>query len=151
MKKANYIISVIVCAIAIVFLVVGKQYAGISLDKITSSGDWPIILSWILLGLGIFLAVWNTVSKSVPESKIDFKSYEFHNVLIVMAIVIILLVAFKYLGCLISLGIFFPVFMLYMGEKNWKVLVIYDVAALLGIYLIFEKLLSSPLAKPIFM
>lgn len=150
MKKANYIISVLVCAFALVFLIIGRKYTT-SLDSITTSRDWPTILSWILLGLGIVLAIWNTFSKNIPPSQIDFRSFEFHNVLIVMAIVIVLLVSFKYLGCLISLGIFFPVFQLYMGERNWKTLVIYDAIALISIYLVFEKLLSSPLAKPIFM
>ena len=88
MKRANYIISIITCAFAIVFLVVGRQYSNISLDGISTSASWPNILSWILLGLGIFLGIWNTFSKDIPASKIDFKSYEFHNVLIVMAAVI---------------------------------------------------------------
>ena len=151
MKRANYIISALTCAFAIVFLVVGKQYSNISLDGITTSASWPNLLSWLLLGLGVFLSVWNTFSKNIPASKINFKSYEFHNVLIVMAAVIALLISFKYLGCLISLGIFFPLFMIYLGERSWKALVIYDAVALLTIYFVFEKFLGSPLAKPIFM
>ena len=151
MKRANYIISALTCAFAIVFLVVGKQYSNISLDGITSSNSWPRILSWLLLALGVFLAVWNTFSKNIPESKINFRSYEFHNVLIVMAAIIMLLISFKFLGCLISLGIFFPLFMIYLGERSWKAIVIYDVVSIIAIYFIFEKLLSSPLAKPIFM
>lgn len=151
MKRANYIISIITCAFAIVFLVVGRQYSNISLDGISTSASWPNILSWILLGLGIFLGIWNTFSKDIPASKIDFKSYEFHNVLIVMAAVIALLIAYKYLGCIISLGIFFPLFMIYLGERSWKAIVIYDVVSLCAIYFIFEKVLGSPLAKPFFM
>lgn len=150
MKRANYVISALTCAFAIVFLVVGRMYTT-SLDGISTSASWPNILSWLLLGLGIFLAVWNTFSKNIPASKIDFKSYSFHNVLIVMAAVVLLLIVFHYLGCIISLGIFFPLFMLYLGERNWKILIAYDVISLLVIYLAFEKLLSSPLARPFFM
>jgi len=151
MKRANYIISVLTCVFAIAFLIVGKKYAGISLDGISSSASWPNILAWLLLGLGVFLGVWNTLSKNIPESKIDFKSYEFHNVLIVMAAVVALMIAYRYLGCIIALGIFFPLFMLYLGERSWKVIVIYDVVSLTAIYFIFEKFLGSPLARPFFM
>lgn len=150
MKRANYVISVLTCAFAIVFLVVGRSYTT-SLDGISTSASWPNILSWLLLGLGVFLAVWNTFSKNIPASKIDYKSYAFHNVLIVMAAVVLLLIIYYYLGCLISLGIFFPLFMLYLGERNWKTLIVYDIVALLVIYLAFEKLLGSPLARPFFM
>lgn len=121
MKKANYVISILTCAFAVFFLVVGREYANISLDGISTSASWPNILSWVLLGLGVFLGVWNTVSKDIPASKIDFKSYEFINVLIVMAATIALLISFKYLGCLISLAIFLPAFMAYMGERKWVV------------------------------
>lgn len=150
MKKANYIISALTCAFAVVFLIAGRKYANISLDGISTSASWPNILAWLLLALGVFLAVWNTVSKNIPESKIDFKSYEFHNVLIVMAMVVVLMLLYRYLGTIIALAIFFPVFMLYLGERSWKAIVIYDVASLAAIYLIFEKFLGSPLAKPFF-
>lgn len=150
MKRANYVISALTCIFAIVFLVVGRAYTT-SLDGISTSSSWPNILSWLLLGLGIFLAVWNTFSKDIPASKIDYKSYAFRSVLVVMAAVILLLIAFHYLGCLISLGIFFPLFMIYLGERDWKIIAAYDVIALLVIYLAFEKLLGSPLARPFFM
>ena len=97
MKRANYIISLCVCIFAITFILVGQNYANVSLDGITSSASWPNLLAWLLLGLGIVLAVWNTLSKNIPASKIDFKSYEFHNVLIVMAAVLALLIAYYYL------------------------------------------------------
>ena len=151
MKKANYIISALTCAFAIAFLIAGRKYAGISLDGISTSASWPNILAWILLALGIFLAVWNTVSKDIPASKIDFKSYEFHNVLIVMAAVVALMLLYRYLGTILSLAIFFPAFMLYLGERSWKAIVIYDVVSLTAIYFIFEKFLGSPLARPFFM
>lgn len=151
MKKANYIISVITCAFALVFLIVGKKYAGISLDGISTSASWSNILAWLLLGMGVLLGIWNTFSKNIPESKIDFKSYEFHNVLIVMAAVVALMIAYRYLGTLISLAIFFPLFMIYLGERSWKALLIYDVVSITAIYFIFEKFLGSPLARPFFM
>ena len=69
----------------------------------------------------------------------------------VISAVIALLIAYKYLGCIISLGIFFPLFMIYLGERSWKAIVIYDVVSLCAIYFIFEKVLGSPLAKPFFM
>ena len=151
MKKANYIISAITLVVGIVFLIVGQTYAGVSLDGITSSASWPDILCVLLIGLSIVLALYNTFGKDIPESQIDFKSYEFHCVLIVIAMVVALLISFYYLGCLISLAIFFPIFMVFLGERSWKVIAIYDVVSLVAVYLIFEKLLTSPLAPPIFM
>ena len=41
--------------------------------------------------------------------------------------------------------------MLYLGERSWKAIVIYDVVSLTAIYFIFEKFLGSPLARPFFM
>ncbi len=150
MKKANYIISIIICAIAIVFLVIGKSYT-FTLDGITTASSWPNILCWILLLLGIVLFFWNTFSKNIPASKIDFRSEEFSKVLITIAMVFGLLVLYYYLGCLISLAIFFPVFLLFLGERNWKTIVIYDVVAVGMIYVVFELILDSRIARPFFM
>ena len=79
------------------------------------------------------------------------KPNEFHNVLIVMAAVVALMLLYRYLGTILSLAIFFPAFMLYLGERSWKAIVIYDVVSLTAIYFIFEKFLGSPLARPFFM
>ena len=151
MKRANYIMSTVVCAVAVVFLILGRTYSKYSLDGYSSSASWPNILSWLLLWLGLLLAISNALSKNIPKSEIDFKSIEFQKVLIVMAAVIVLYVAFRYLGCLISLGIFFPLFMIFLGEHNWKTIVIYDVVSLVATYLIFELLLESALARPFFL
>lgn len=149
MKVANYIISLIVCAVGVVFLVIGSQLNHISLDGVSTAASWGNILSWILIGLSIILALYNTFSENIPESKIDFKSYEFHNVLIVITALVAYVAAYYFLGCIITNAIFLPLFMIYLGERNWKVIVIYDAAALLTIWILFEKILGSPLAKAI--
>ncbi len=149
MKKANYIISLLTCAIGAVFLIVGAGLNHATLDGISTAASWPNILSWILVGLGVLLALYNTFSKNIPESKIDFKSYEFHNVLIVIGILVIYVIGYYYLGCIITNAIFLPLFMLYLGERRWTVLLTYDAASLLIIWFLFEKILKSPLAKAI--
>lgn len=150
MKKANYVIGIIILAVAITFLFIGRSYT-FSLDGATTASSWPNILCYILIFLAVILLVWNTFSKDIPESKIDFKSHEFYMVLITMAMVFVLLLVYRYMGCLISLGIFFPVFLVFLGERNWKTIVIYDVAALIFIYLMFEVVLGSRIARPFFM
>lgn len=149
MKHANYIISAVAILIGTVFLITGNSLKTATLDGITSAASWPNILSWVLIGLAVILALYNTFSKNIPESKIDFKSYEFHNVLIVIVMLIAYITAYYYFGCLITNAVFFPAFMIYLGERSWKVLVVYDAAALLVIWFLFEKILRSPLAKPI--
>lgn len=151
MKKANYLISAATIAVGIFFLVYGRQFAEISLDGITSSASWPNILSYLLIFLGVVLGIYNTVSKFIPPSKIDFKSFEFHRLLIVIAMVIALLLIWRYFGTIISLAIFLPAFSALLGERRWYVLVLYDVGVIVCVWLIFEKLLNSPLAKPFFM
>lgn len=151
MKRVNYMLSAAICVVAITFLLFGQIYGKNSLDGYTSSASWPNFLSILLLGMGILLAAWNTFSKDVPDSKIDFKSLEFRNVLIVMASILVLFVAFRYLGCLISLGIFFPLFMWFLGERSWKTIIIYDVLSLTIIYVVFVLVLGSKLAEPFFM
>ena len=151
MKKANYIISAITIAVGVFFLAYGREYAKISLDGITSSASWPNILSWLLVFMGLILAVSNFASKSIPDSKINFKSYEFHCLLIVIAMVFVLLLVWYFFGTLFSLAIFLPAFSYFLGERRWKVLIIYDASIIFIIWLVFEKILGSPLATPFFM
>ena len=150
MKKANYLISILTIATGVFFLIYGRRFAEIRLDGITSSASWPNILSYLLIFLGVVLGVYNTISKYIPPSKIDFKSYEFHMLLIVIAMVIALLLVWRYFGTLISLAIFLPALSLLLGERRWYVLLAYDAGEILCVWLIFEKLLNSPLAKPFF-
>lgn len=151
MKKANYVISALAIIIGIVFLVVGHSMPVFSLDGITDSTTWPDILSIVLIGLGVLLAVVNTVSKKIPGGPIDYKSKDFKNLIIFAVILAIYGVLFYLLGCLISTAIFVPVALIFVGQRSWKFIVIYDAALLVGLYVLFELVLKSPLAKPIFM
>ncbi|WP_418482252.1 tripartite tricarboxylate transporter TctB family protein [Dysosmobacter sp.] len=151
MKKANYIISLITVVIGLFFLVYGRQYTGISLDGITSSASWPNILSWLLIFMGVILAIYNSVSKFIPASKIDYKSYEFRCLMLVVAMIVVLLLVWYYFGTLTSLALFLPALCYFLGERRWLVLAAYDIGVVLFIWLVFEKLLNSPLAKPFFL
>lgn len=151
MKRANYIISVVMAGIGILFLTVGRQYSSAALDAESSAATWPTILSWILIGLAVILAITNTISKDIPESGIDFRGAGFRAVLMMIGIVLTYLVSYCFLGCLITNGIFIPILLYFLGERNWKVIVIYDVAVLAAVYLLFEVLLSSKLAPAFFM
>lgn len=151
MKKGNYIISVLAIVVGAVFLAAGRALGGSSLDGYTSANTWPNILSAILIALGILLAVVNTVSKNIPESKIDYKSPDFHRLLLFILLVLIYAALFYLLGCLIASAVFIPVFLAFFGERSWKLIVIYDGAFLILLYVLFEQVLKSPLSRPIFL
>ena len=151
MKTANYIISILTAAIGAVFLWIGRSYDSYSLDGVTTAASWPNLLSVILIGLAVLLAVSTAFSHNKTPAPIQVKNPEFQAVLRTIIIILAYTVSFYFLGCLISNLIFVPIFLLTFGERNWKTILLYDVGLLVFIYVIFEVILSSRLARPFFL
>lgn len=151
MKTANYIISAITAAVGAVFLWVGQSYGAHSLDGVTTAASWPNLLSAILIGLSVLLAASTALSRKDAPAPLQFKSPEFQAVLRTILLVLAYTVSFCYLGCLLTNLIFVPIFLLTFGERNWKILVFYDVGLLVFVYVVFELILSSRLARPFFL
>ncbi|MCI9075715.1 MAG: tripartite tricarboxylate transporter TctB family protein [Dorea sp.] len=145
MKIANYIISGIMGAAGVAFLMLSRTYTA-AMDSTSTAGTWPGILSWILIGLAVLLALTNTFSKNIPPSAVNIHSAEFRAVLIMIGAVLIYMLSYRFLGCLITNAVFIPFFLYFLGERNKKLIVIYDICVLAAIYLVFEVVLSSKLA-----
>lgn len=145
MKIANYIISGIMGAVGIVFLLLGRTYTA-AMDSTSTAGTWPCILSWILIGLAALLAITNSFGKEGDPAAVNIRGAEFKAVLIMIGMVLIYLLSYRFLGCLITNGVFIPLFLYFLGERKLKVIVLYDIGVLAAVYIIFELILSSKLA-----
>lgn len=145
MKIANYVISGIMGAVGMIFLILGRTYTA-AMDSTSTAGTWPCILSWILIGLAALLALTNKFSKEIAPSAVNIHGAEFKAVLIMIGAVLMYLLSYRFLGCLITNGVFIPFFLYFLGERNLKVIVLYDIGVLAAVYIVFEVLLSSKLA-----
>lgn len=153
MKRTNYVISALVIGIGVLFLLVGRNMKVFSLDGITDARTWPNGLAWVLIGLGALLALSNRFGKKADPSAaaIDYRGKEFFHVAQFILLIAVYGIMFYVLGCVLANLIFIPVFMIFFGERKWKVIVVYDIILAVSIYFLFEKLLMSPLARPIFL
>ena len=151
MKTANYIISLLTAAVGALFLWVGRGYGSYSLDGVTTAASWPTILCVILIVLAALLALSTALDKRNIPAPIRLKSPEFQAVLRTIVLILAYMVAFRLLGCLISNLIFVPLFLLSFGERSWKTIILYDLGLLVFINIVFEVVLSSRLAQPLFL
>lgn len=150
-KLANYIIGAVSAAAGLMFLLISKNYAKYSVDGgYTTAATWPTILSWVMMGLSVLLIVYTIVRKDLPQCDLDVKGPEFRGVLLMILGLIGYYLSFKYLGCLITNAIFLPILLIFFGERRWKFILIYDVGAMVVIYVLFELVLESRLAPPFF-
>lgn len=145
MKIANYIISGIMGAVGVFFLILSRTYTA-AMDSTSNAGTWPGILSWILIALAVLLALTNTFGKNILSSVTKTDSAGFRAVLTMIGAVFLYLLSYRFLGCLITNAVFLPFFLYFLGEKNWKIIIAYDACAIAAIYFIFEVILSSKLA-----
>lgn len=151
MKRANYITGLIGVVVGAVFLIVGREYRTASVDGgYTTAATWPTIISWVMIGLSCLLIVSTAVTKGGQSCGVQFNSPQFRGVLLMMLFLSAYYLSFRYLGCLITNAIFLPLMLIAFGERRPLFIGIFDVGALVVIYLLFQVVLESRLAPPFF-
>ena len=153
MRKYNYIVSVVMLAIA------GYVFYETSGYKIGSSGQknpavWPMFLAGLLAVLSIALIVQTIFSKDPEMDRkdvIDWKSPGMLRVYIMLALTVGFVVLMNIVGMLLALLILLPCVELLMGCKNKVLLVAVPVALVAFCYVFFVVAMKITLPEPIWM
>ena len=153
MRKYNYIVSVVMLAIA------GYVFFETSGYKIGSSGQknpavWPQFLAVMLVVLSIALIVQTIFSKDPDMDRknvIDWTSPGMIRVYIMVGLIVGFVVLMNIVGMLLALLILLPCVELLMGCKNKVLLVAVPVALVAFCYVFFVMVMKITLPEPIWM
>lgn len=141
-KRHKINIDVILGTILMIFSGI-FLYESFKLNKI--AGEFPKIILTVLLILSALLTILGVRKTIHPEFTI--KSDTLLNIkviqspLAVFAIIAVYIVLIKYIGFFIATLIFVPVYMLYYGMKNIRIILLTDIILNLFIYVLFVKVL----------
>lgn len=150
MKKYNYIVSVVMLALAgYVFFECSGYTVGSSAQK--NPAVWPCILAGALALLSVALIIETLLSKD-PEGKksvIDWKSPGMIRVYIMLGIVVGFVVLMNLVGMLLALLVMIPAIEYLMGCRSKVMLVALPVGIVVFVYLFFVVAMKLTLPAPI--
>jgi len=153
MRKYNYIISVVMMAIA------GYVFYETSGYKVGSSGQknpavWPQFLAVMLIVLSVALIVQTIFSKDPEMDRkdvIDWKSPGMKRVYIMVGMAAAFVVLMNVVGMLLALLIMIPCIELLMGCRSKLMLIALPVGLVAFCYLFFVVVMKITLPQPIWM
>ena len=151
-KKYNYIVSVIMIALAGYILYECSTYSiGSSAQK--NPAVWPSALAIGLIILSVALIIETILKKETDEEKnrvvIDWKSEGMKKVYIALLLLIAFVIVMKFLGMLIALFLLIPCLMWLMGCRSKVMLIVYPICLTLFVYVFFVVIMKITLPQPI--
>lgn len=145
MKTCNYILSILVAAIAGYAYYLAEQFPAGSVD-VLGAAFWPEILCKVLIVLAALLALVTALGGEHAQDTVTF--FKTHNQLLVWAIVAasaMFLGFIKLLGFLPAAAIFLPAAYLILGERSLLKIAALDAGLIVFIWLVFCQLLNVQL------
>ena len=122
-----------------------------SVQETQARGFWPTMLGGLLIVLAVVLAVMTTKNKDKESSKTfsislpaNFLVYQF------MGLTVLFCVVMYFLGLIVAALLFIPVAAYMLGARG-KGMFILDVLFVLALYVVFVKLLHTPIPEPIWL
>ena len=150
MKKYNYIVSVVMLALAgYIFYETSTYDIGTSAQK--NPAIWPQFLAEALAVLSVALIVQTIFSRD-PEMKkeiIDWKGPGMKKVYIMLALLVIFVVLMKIFGMLIALFLLIPAIEWVMGCRSKVMLIALPVGLVAFVYVFFVVVMKLTLPAPI--
>ena len=144
MRKWNYIVAVIIALLGGAVIAINAQYPIEFGAGDPGAGFWPTML-------GVVLAVMTTKNKDKESSKTfsislpaNFLVYQF------MGLTVLFCVVMYFLGLIVAALLFIPVAAYMLGARG-KGMFILDVLFVLALYVVFVKLLHTPIPEPIWL
>ena len=151
MRKWNYIVAVIIALLGGAVIAINAQYAIEFGAGDPGAGFWPTMLGGLLIVLAVVLAVMTTKNKDKESSKTfsislpaNFLVYQF------MGLTVLFCVVMYFLGLIVAALLFIPVAAYMLGARG-KGMFILDVLFVLALYVVFVKLLHTPIPEPIWL
>ena len=151
MRKWNYIVAVIIALLGGAVIAINAQYPIEFGVGDPGAGFWPTMLGGLLIVLAVVLAVMTTKNKDKESSKTfsislpaNFLVYQF------MGLTVLFCVVMYFLGLIVAALLFIPVAAYMLGARG-KGMFILDVLFVLALYVVFVKLLHTPIPEPIWL
>ena len=151
MRKWNYIVAVIIALLGGAVIAINAQYTIEFGAGDPGAGFWPTMLGGLLIVLAVVLAVMTTKNKDKESSKTfsislpaNFLVYQF------MGLTVLFCVVMYFLGLIVAALLFIPVAAYMLGARG-KGMFILDVLFVLALYVVFVKLLHTPIPEPIWL
>lgn len=113
------------------------------------AGFFPLLISVIILILlFVYIVTLFIKRKDSKETKVTLGAF-INQLYLILALIISIIVA-KYLGLLITMGIFLIVTFVLIEKLSWKKSIIFSVISMISIYVIFDIWLGLNLPWGIF-
>lgn len=152
MKKANYIISVIMLLVGAGIVALSSSLKIKLGEGDPGAGFWPMMLGVLIIVFSVLLLISTIKNKA----KLEVKTFTIATpanmrVYILFGIIIAFCLILYLLGFYVASLLFTPAVMYLMEVRNIKKIVLTTVLTLAAIYIIFGMLLNISLPMPIFM
>lgn len=152
MKKANYIISVIMLLIGAGIVALASSLKIKLGEGDPGAGFWPMMLGVLIIVFSVLLLISTIRNKEKLEAKtFAIATPANMRVYILFGVIVVFCLVLYFLGFYIASLLFIPAVMYLMEVRNVKKIVLTTVITLAAIYVIFGMLLNISLPMPIFM
>ena len=152
MKKANYIISVIMLLIGVGIVALASSLKIKLGEGDPGAGFWPRMLGVLIIVFSVCL-LFSTIKN---KEKLEAKTFTIATpanirVYILFGIIILFCLILYFLGFYVGALLFIPAVMYLLEVRSVKKIVLTTVITLAAIYVLFGMLLNITLPAPIFM
>lgn len=151
MRKWNYIIAVVMAALGAAVIAINSKFPSEFGVGDPGAGFWPSLMGGLLILLAVLLAIMTTKNKEQDTQK-TFALSTPGNLLVYkfMALTVAFCVVMYLLGLLVAALLFIPVTMYMLGARGKAVFII-DVIFVAALYVVFVRMLHTPLPEPIWL
>ncbi|MFA5448375.1 MAG: tripartite tricarboxylate transporter TctB family protein [Sphaerochaeta sp.] len=144
MKKANFIVSGLFAAFALVVIFIAKGYPP-SNHGVPGPGMFPILIASLILISSVILFIFTLRMPQRTDDTIDLKSRSIINVYVTMAGLILYIAVLPLIGFVTSTSIMLILYMKWFSKRPlWKCVLI-SVLFTVGIFLLFGNVLNVPI------
>ena len=134
----NVLVSLAVTALGAAALV-GSLSLGVGSAREPGPGTWPFLVSVLLIGLGVALAL---MSGRVNDAETFSRSSLL--VLAGLATMVVFVGVIEVIGFEIPAALLTLVWLRFLGRESWRLSVVISLATVTGFYLVFVAVLQVP-------
>lgn len=134
----------------IIITMIGAGMFYMTFDMVEAAAKWSRIITLLLTGMGVMILIRGVrLTKKLRSGEIKEAApialAGLTPAMVMLALSIGYIVVMNLTGIYISTAVFMPVLMLYLGVRNWKVVIITTAGVELFIWGLFDCLLHVPL------
>lgn len=144
MKKANFIVSGVFAAFAIVIIAISLGYPP-SNHGVPGPGMFPILIAGLILISALTLALLTLRMPKEKDTQIDLKSKNVLNVYITMAGLIVYAITFPLIGFIVTTSVMLVLYIKWFGKRPWWKCILISLLFTVAIFFLFGSVLNVPM------